>query len=35
LLDRDGGWYSVAIAPDRAPEVRHDPYSANRQGELL
>jgi predicted choloylglycine hydrolase len=33
MLDRDGGWYSVAIAPDRSPEVLHDPYSANRQGE--
>jgi predicted choloylglycine hydrolase len=33
LLDRDGGWHSVAIAPDRPPEVSHHPYSANRQGE--
>jgi predicted choloylglycine hydrolase len=33
LLDRDDGWYSVAIAPDRPPEVRSEPYSANRQGE--
>jgi predicted choloylglycine hydrolase len=33
LVDRDGGWYSVAIAPDRPPELRHEPYSANRQGE--
>ena len=33
LLDRDGGWCSVAIAPDRPPEVRREPYSANRQGQ--
>lgn len=32
LLDHQGGWCSVAIAPDRAPEVRREPYSANRQG---
>jgi predicted choloylglycine hydrolase len=33
LLDRHGGWFSVGIAPDRAPEVLYEPYSANRQGE--
>jgi predicted choloylglycine hydrolase len=33
LLDRGGGWCSVAIAPDRPPKVRREPYSANRQGQ--
>jgi predicted choloylglycine hydrolase len=33
LADREGGWCSVAIAPGRTPEVRCEPYSANRQGE--
>jgi len=33
LIDRDGAWYSVAIAPDRPPEVGPNPFSANRQGE--
>jgi predicted choloylglycine hydrolase len=33
LLDRDGGWYSVAIAPDRPAAIGRHPLSANRQGE--
>jgi predicted choloylglycine hydrolase len=32
ILDRGGGWQTVAIAPDRQLEIRREPYSANRQG---
>jgi predicted choloylglycine hydrolase len=31
ILDRRGDWLTVFISPDRAPEVRREPYSANRQ----
>lgn len=31
LLDRHGDWRTVFISPDREPEVRREPYSANRQ----
>jgi len=31
LLDRSGQWLTVAIGPDRPPEIRREPYSANRQ----
>jgi len=31
LLDRAGDWRTVFISPDRTPEVRREPYSANRQ----
>lgn len=31
ILDRAGDWRTVFISPDRAPEVRREPYSANRQ----
>ena len=31
VLDRTGDWRTVFISPDREPEVRREPYSANRQ----
>jgi len=31
ILDRTGDWRTVFISPDREPEVRREPYSANRQ----
>jgi predicted choloylglycine hydrolase len=31
VLDRAGDWRTIFISPDRAPEVRREPYSANRQ----
>lgn len=31
ILDRAGDWRTVFISPDREPEVRREPYSANRQ----
>lgn len=31
VLDRAGDWRTIFISPDREPEVRREPYSANRQ----
>ncbi len=31
ILDRAGDWLTIFISPDREPEVRREPYSANRQ----
>jgi predicted choloylglycine hydrolase len=31
VLDRGGDWLTIFLSPDRAPEVRREPYSANRQ----
>jgi predicted choloylglycine hydrolase len=31
ILDDGGDWRTVFISPDRKPEVRREPYSANRQ----
>ena len=31
VLDRSGDWLTIFISPDREPEVRREPYSANRQ----
>jgi predicted choloylglycine hydrolase len=33
LLDRTGERAMVEIAPDRAPELRREPFAGNRQGE--
>lgn len=35
ILDRAGDWLTVFISPDRAPEVRREPYSANRQDSTI
>jgi predicted choloylglycine hydrolase len=35
VLDRAGDWRTVFISPDREPEVRREPYSANRQDSNL
>ena len=35
ILDRAGDWLTIFISPDRAPEVRREPYSANRQDSNL
>jgi len=31
ILDRAGDWRTIFISPDREPEARREPYSANRQ----
>lgn len=31
VLDRAGDWLTIFISPDREPELRREPYSANRQ----
>jgi predicted choloylglycine hydrolase len=35
ILDRRGEWLTVFISPDREPEVRREPYSANRQDSTI
>jgi len=35
ILDRTGDWLTIFISPDRAPEVRREPYSANRQDSTI
>ena len=35
IIDRSGDWLTVFISPDREPEVRREPYSANRQDSNL
>ena len=31
VIDRRGDWLTIFLSPDREPEVRREPYSANRQ----
>jgi predicted choloylglycine hydrolase len=35
ILDRTGDWRTIFISPDREPEVRREPYSANRQDSTI
>jgi len=35
IIDRKGDWHTVFISPDREPEVRREPYSANRQDSTI
>lgn len=35
ILDRNGDWLTIFISPDREPEVRREPYSANRQDSTI
>jgi predicted choloylglycine hydrolase len=35
IIDRQGDWHTVFISPDREPEVRREPYSANRQDSTI
>jgi predicted choloylglycine hydrolase len=35
IIDRKGDWHTIFISPDREPEVRREPYSANRQDSTI
>ncbi len=35
IIDRNSDWLTVFLSPDREPEVRREPYSANRQDSTI